>query len=94
MQLVFLNEFNNETNKFKVLAFTGAPASFPVQKDNINLQQYLVWSEKIDELANKFIKETLPQGSFIGIHMRNGIDWVSDRSYNCQLFIRKRYLFC
>lgn len=61
---------------YPVLAFTGAPASFPVQKDNVNLQKYLVWSEKIDQLANTFMKEVLPSGGFIGIHLRNGIDWV------------------
>lgn len=59
-----------------VLAFTGAPASFPIQKENINLHKYLHWTSEIDNLANKFIKETLPRGSFVGIHLRNGVDWV------------------
>lgn len=61
---------------FLVLAFAGAPASFPVQKENKKLHKYLKWSVTIDHLANKFIRESLPRGSFIGIHLRNGVDWV------------------
>lgn len=63
-------------DKFPVLAFTGAPASFPVQKENIELQQYLKWSDKVLNEAKKFIKNSLPRGAFIGIHLRNGIDWA------------------
>ncbi|KAB0797963.1 hypothetical protein PPYR_08956 [Photinus pyralis] len=59
-----------------VLAFTGAPASFPVQHENLGLQRYLVWSEPIMAKVDEFIKNVLPKGAFIGIHLRNGIDWV------------------
>lgn len=59
-----------------VLAFTGAPASFPVQRENLGLQKYLVWSEEVGAKADAFIKSVLPKGAFIGIHLRNGIDWV------------------
>ncbi|CAL4069312.1 unnamed protein product [Meganyctiphanes norvegica] len=61
--------------KWPVLAFTGAPASFPVQKDNRGLHKYLKWSDSISKRAESFIK-TLPRGPFVGIHMRNGIDWA------------------
>lgn len=30
----------------------------------------------MDNAANSFIKTKLPKGGFIGIHLRNGIDWV------------------
>lgn len=63
-------------SKWPVIAFTGAPASFPVQKENRELHEYLKWSPKYREAALKFIKGTLPKGSFLGIHLRNGIDWV------------------
>ncbi|CAH1368326.1 GDP-fucose protein O-fucosyltransferase 1 isoform X1 [Tenebrio molitor] len=63
-------------NKWPVLAFTGAPASFPVQFENRILQQYLEWSNDISRKADDFIKNTLPPGAFIAIHLRNGIDWV------------------
>lgn len=59
-----------------VLAFAGAPASFPVQLENRNLHKYLEWSDNIAEKAEGFIKEKLPKGAFVGIHLRNGIDWV------------------
>ncbi|KAJ6632762.1 GDP-fucose protein O-fucosyltransferase 1 [Pseudolycoriella hygida] len=62
--------------KWPVIAFTGAPASFPVQDENRSLQKYLVWSDDITRQAKHFIKNNLPKGSFIGIHLRNGIDWV------------------
>lgn len=61
---------------WKVLAFTGAPAVFPVQQDDLHLHKYLKWSDEIDQAANDFIKNTLPHGAFIGIHLRNGIDWI------------------
>ncbi|KAF5281248.1 hypothetical protein FQA39_LY05134 [Lamprigera yunnana] len=59
-----------------VLAFTGAPASFPVQQENLILHKYLKWSAEIMEKVENFIKNTLPKGAFIGIHLRNGIDWI------------------
>ncbi|UYV73440.1 O-fut1 [Cordylochernes scorpioides] len=61
--------------KFPVLAFTGAPASFPVQSDNLELQQYLEWSEDVRMKAMEVIHELLPSGPFVGIHLRNGRDW-------------------
>lgn len=63
-------------NTYPVLAFTGAPASFPVQKENRELQKYLTWSDSVNYKAHKFIKDNLPVGTFVGIHLRNGIDWV------------------
>uniref|UniRef100_T1IJP7 GDP-fucose protein O-fucosyltransferase 1 n=1 Tax=Strigamia maritima TaxID=126957 RepID=T1IJP7_STRMM len=62
-------------DKFPVLAFTGAPASFPVQLENRNLHKYLEWSDQIDEKATAFTQAEMPRGPFVGIHLRNGIDW-------------------
>nr|XP_022901836.1 GDP-fucose protein O-fucosyltransferase 1 [Onthophagus taurus] len=64
------------SKKWPVLAFTGAPASFPVQLENKVLHKYLKWSDLIDQKANDFIKNVLPKGAFIGIHLRNGVDWT------------------
>ncbi|XP_037944226.1 GDP-fucose protein O-fucosyltransferase 1-like, partial [Teleopsis dalmanni] len=62
--------------EWPVLAFTGAPASFPVQLENRDLQRYVTWNSKIINSAQDFIRNELPRGAFIGIHLRNGIDWV------------------
>ncbi|TRY63944.1 hypothetical protein TCAL_03580 [Tigriopus californicus] len=62
--------------EWPVIAFTGAPAAFPVQKENVPLQKYLVWSDQIQARARAFINEHLSGGPFIGIHLRNGVDWA------------------
>lgn len=38
-----------------MLAFTGAPAAFPVQKHNRHLQAYLEFTDDIVQEANNFI---------------------------------------
>lgn len=63
-------------DSYPVLAFTGAPASFPVQAENIPLQKYLVWTDEMQAKASDWVKATLPKGSYIGIHLRNGVDWT------------------
>ena len=60
-----------------VLAFTGAPASYPVQKQNVGLHKYLNWNSDMVKKADDYVRNNLPKGPFIGIHLRNGIDWVS-----------------
>ncbi|PSN57587.1 GDP-fucose protein O-fucosyltransferase 1 [Blattella germanica] len=67
---------NYPSGKWPVIAFTGAPASFPVQIENRELHRYLQWSDSIERQAQNFIKNKLPKGAFVGIHLRNGIDWV------------------
>lgn len=67
-------KYNGE--EWSVIAFTGAPATFPVQKENRHLHKYLQWSDDIDKAADEFIKTVLPKGAFIGIHLRNGMDWI------------------
>lgn len=59
-----------------VLAFTGAPAAFPVQKKNLELQKYLVWTAEWQEKAKNWVRANMPKGAYIGIHMRNGVDWA------------------
>ncbi|XP_066597283.1 GDP-fucose protein O-fucosyltransferase 1 [Prorops nasuta] len=62
-------------SEWPVLAFTGAPASFPVQLENKQLHKCLEWNDDVIKNAKTFIKEILPRGEFIGIHLRNGVDW-------------------
>ncbi|CAG9784461.1 unnamed protein product [Diatraea saccharalis] len=59
-----------------VLAFTGAPASFPVQRENVHLHKYLKWSVDITSKSKQFIKNNMSGGGFLGLHLRNGQDWV------------------
>ena len=66
-------------SKFPVLAFTGAPGAFPVSEHDVHLQKYLKWSDVIESKADKFLGQIKdnPEDKFIGLHMRNGIDFVS-----------------
>lgn len=58
-----------------VLAFRGAPASFPVEEQNRQAHAFLKWSQKINSEVDEYIQNNLPKGPFVGIHLRNGIDW-------------------
>ncbi|XP_070531653.1 GDP-fucose protein O-fucosyltransferase 1-like [Ptychodera flava] len=62
-------------SQYPVLAFSGAPGSFPVSSQNRKLHKYLKWSTSIDKQAREFIKDNLPEGPFVGIHLRHGSDW-------------------
>ena len=59
-----------------MLSFTGAPAAFPVEERNAKLQQYVSWSDHMDQQARQYIKENMPEGAALGIHLRIGRDWV------------------
>lgn len=60
-----------------MLAFTGPPAAFPVQEPHVKLHKYLQWSDKMATAAHNFISHNILDRPFIGIHLRNGIDFVS-----------------
>ncbi|XP_041978974.1 GDP-fucose protein O-fucosyltransferase 1 [Aricia agestis] len=72
-----------------VIAFTGAPASFPVQKENVHLHKYLVWNPEIINKTLNFIKQKMSGGGFLGLHLRNGQDW----SKACQHVENSQKLF-
>ena len=60
-------------HNWPVIAFTGAPAPFPVRKVNLHLHKYLFnWNENINELAEKFTKELIDKGAkLIGLGARD-----------------------
>jgi len=63
--------------EWPVLAFTGAPASYPVQKENVELHKYLFkWNKAVEDKAKAFIKSQEPRGAFVALHLRNGVDWA------------------
>lgn len=60
---------------YPVLALKGAPASFPMKVEHHQLQQYLLWSHSIKTKGQDYIQKNFPDMKFIGLHLRNGIDW-------------------
>ena len=38
-------------------------------------QKYLTWSNNILDEINAYIDKTFGKEKFIGIHLRNGLDW-------------------
>lgn len=62
---------------YPVLAFVGSPGSFPVQEKNLHLQKLLQFSDELVNKAKDFINEVrlTHAGPFLGIHLRNGMDW-------------------
>ncbi|XP_002730367.1 GDP-fucose protein O-fucosyltransferase 1-like [Saccoglossus kowalevskii] len=58
-----------------VLTFKGAPASFPVQQGNRQLHQYIKWSDNIMQEAHLHMNKLFHGEKYVGIHLRNGIDW-------------------
>ena len=73
--LLFLFRF--PASDYPVIALMGAPGAFPVEDKNKWLQKYVRWSKKIEKEAKKFISSVLNNEPFVGIHLRNGIDFVS-----------------
>ncbi|XP_062506705.1 GDP-fucose protein O-fucosyltransferase 1-like isoform X1 [Corticium candelabrum] len=69
------------SDQHPVLALRGAPGAFPVSESNRHLHKYFVWSDMITEQVDKYINETLPDGPFVGIHLRNGQDWENACSH-------------
>uniref|UniRef100_A0A0R3S0F4 GDP-fucose protein O-fucosyltransferase 1 n=1 Tax=Elaeophora elaphi TaxID=1147741 RepID=A0A0R3S0F4_9BILA len=61
-------------DRYPVLSFISAPAAFPARTGHHHLQKYLYWSKAVMTEANKYVVESLER-PFIGIHLRNGIDW-------------------
>src|SRR5262249_3640264 len=62
--------------KYAGIAFTGAPASFPVEERNRALHRHLRWNDRVLKEAEEFIGANMPDGVFVGIHLRNDLDWV------------------
>lgn len=70
--------FKYSPKQYPVLAFSNAPATFPIVKENVPLQQYLKWSSEIELKAYEFLEKfNKLKAKMIGIHLRNGGDFVS-----------------
>ncbi|XP_073244298.1 GDP-fucose protein O-fucosyltransferase 1-like isoform X1 [Porites lutea] len=62
-------------SEYPVIALMGAPGEFPVRGQNWWLQKFVHWSKKIKKKAKEFIKSVLNNEPFVGIHLRNGVDF-------------------
>lgn len=73
------NEWKNRypADKYSVLAFYATTDS-AILEENVHLQVYLKWTDKIEAKGNKFLRnsKTLP-GKIIGIHLRLAKEFVS-----------------
>ena len=70
------NNSRYPADKHPVLAFTGAPANFPVQQGHVALHKYLQWSKDYEAKRDQFIHDNIEEGRYIGIHLRLGSDFV------------------
>ena len=61
--------------KYPVIALKGAPATFPMFKEDRKNQKFLEWSDQMNENVQDYINKTFGLNKFIGIHLRNGPDW-------------------
>lgn len=61
-------------SEYPVIAFQGAPGSFPSTPATQHIQKYIEFSQKILLLADEFIREEMKGKRFVAIHLRNGID--------------------
>ena len=47
-----------------------------MEEKNRQAHAFLKWSDKMTKEVDEYVQNTLPKGPFVGIHLRNGIDWV------------------
>ena len=74
---LLFNVYRFPVSEYPVIALMGAPGAFPVHKQDRWLQKFVQWSEKVEKKAKEFIDRVLNNEPFVGIHLRNGIDFVS-----------------
>ncbi|CAF4484360.1 unnamed protein product [Rotaria socialis] len=61
--------------RYPVIALKDAPASFPMEARYRSLQKYMTWSENIINEVQQHQKNLFNNESYIGIHLRNDLDW-------------------
>ena len=71
---------------FPVIALKGPPASFPVEEEFVSLQRFLHWSADIERQASTYIADHILGETYVGIHLRNGPDWVISFVYMFYIF--------
>ena len=56
-----------------MMVFMGAPAAYPVARENRGIQKQ--WNEIIQLRRDEIIRTKLI-GSYLAVHLRNGADWL------------------
>ena len=72
----WINEF--PPSQFPVLAFSSAPAAFPVQQSHRWLQRFIQWTGQIEAEADEIINSKFGgkgEIRLVAVHLRNGPDW-------------------
>ena len=66
---------DDRANEYPVIALKGAPARFPVLRQDRSNEKYMIWSDAITEQVESYLNKTFRNEKFVGIDLRNGIDW-------------------
>ncbi|CAK9291715.1 unnamed protein product [Gordionus sp. m RMFG-2023] len=76
-KLKFLWDTKFPPPDYPVLAFVGAPGSFPVKISDVHLHGLLIWSQQISQMVDKHFFDLygVRRYEYIGLHLRNGLDW-------------------
>lgn len=64
-------------DKYPVIALKGAPGSFPVKAEDRQNQKFMVLSDSITSEVNAVVRKLFGDEKFIGVHLRNGYDWLN-----------------
>uniref|UniRef100_A0A1I8FUU8 GDP-fucose protein O-fucosyltransferase 1 n=1 Tax=Macrostomum lignano TaxID=282301 RepID=A0A1I8FUU8_9PLAT len=66
---------NYPSNRWPVLAFMGAPASFPAQPKHLGLHRHVAFNEEFLESLNLLMEANDLQRPILGVHLRNNVDF-------------------
>ncbi|KAF7487857.1 GDP-fucose protein O-fucosyltransferase 1 [Sarcoptes scabiei] len=73
----YASEWKAKFNHIKVLAFVGAPSSFPTNKFAVELSKYIYFTKDVIDNAQKYRENRgFARKPYLGIHLRHGPDWV------------------
>lgn len=81
---IFIHFLRFPPEKYPVLAFPGAPGSFPIDQESVPRHRYLMWNASFDAQIEEMIATLLPR-PYVAIHLRNDRDFVSACIQNCNL---------
>lgn len=73
----YADEWKLKFSYIPVLAFVGAPSSFPTNSEAIKLSKYIHFTKTVIDKALKFREEReFARQPYLAVHLRHGPDWV------------------